>query len=122
MNIGGTEVFLILVVALLLFGAKNLPKIARGLGKSVEEFRRAAREVSREVMTADQVDEPPPQPKQITGGEQIAHDPSGEPVIEPATVPTTEPGSEPPSESAPAPTGADGQIAQKGSSDDEGRG
>ncbi len=62
MNIGGTEIFLILVVALLLFGAKNLPKIARGLGKSVEEFRRAAREVSREVMTADQVDPVPPPP------------------------------------------------------------
>ena len=99
MNIGGTEVFLILVVALLLFGAKNLPKIARGLGKSVEEFRRAAREVSHEVMTADQADDtPPPQPKQITGGGQVAH---GEPA---------------------APVAQGEQVAQKGSSDDEGRG
>jgi sec-independent protein translocase protein TatA len=71
-NIGGTEIFLILIVALLLFGAKNLPKMARSLGKSVEEFRRAAREVSREVMQADQSDPPsppsPPPPHQIASG------------------------------------------------------
>jgi sec-independent protein translocase protein TatA len=70
MNIGGTEVILILVVALLLFGAKNLPKIARSMGKSVEEFRRAAREVSREVMLADQPDppSPTPAPHQVASG------------------------------------------------------
>jgi TatA/E family protein of Tat protein translocase len=81
MNIGGTEVFLILVVALLLFGAKNLPKIARTLGKSAEEFRRAAREVSREVMQADQ-DEPParptPPPRQIASGEEPRKEPPDE--------------------------------------------
>ena len=57
-SMGGGEVLLIMVVALLLFGSKNLPKIARSLGKSMEEFRKAAREVSHEIMHAD-VDEPP---------------------------------------------------------------
>ena len=73
MGIGGTEVILILLVALLLFGAKNLPKIARNLGRSMEEFRRAAREVSREVMNA--ADEPPaktPERPRIAGTEPRA--------------------------------------------------
>lgn len=56
---GGGEVLLILVVALLLFGAKNLPQIARSLGRTVEDFRRAARDVKDEIMKAD-LDEPPP--------------------------------------------------------------
>lgn len=54
---GGGEVLLILVVALLLFGAKNLPHIARTLGRTVEEFRRAARDVKDEIMKAE-LDEP----------------------------------------------------------------
>lgn len=57
-SFGGGEVFLILVVCLLLFGAKNLPKIARQLGRSMEEFKRAARDVSQEIMRAD-IDEKP---------------------------------------------------------------
>lgn len=61
MGIGSTELILILLVALLLFGAKNLPKIARNLGKSMEEFRRAANDVKREIMQADA--EPPPRPQ-----------------------------------------------------------
>lgn len=75
MGIGGTEVVLILLVALLLFGANNLPKIARNLGKSVEEFRRAAREVSREVMNADSdpVEKTPERPR-IAGTEPHAGD------------------------------------------------
>ncbi|MFH0880278.1 MAG: twin-arginine translocase TatA/TatE family subunit [Lentisphaerota bacterium] len=49
---GGGEILVILAVALLLFGSKNLPKIARGLGRAMEEFRRATRQVSTEIMHA----------------------------------------------------------------------
>ena len=58
----GGEVLLIMMVILLLFGAKNLPKMARTLGKTMEEFRRAAREVSDEIVHAD--DPPAPNPPQ----------------------------------------------------------
>jgi len=51
--LGPGEVILILVVALMLFGSKNLPKIARTIGKALEEFRRAAREVSNEIMKSE---------------------------------------------------------------------
>ncbi len=53
-SLGGGEMFLVLAVALLLFGSKNLPKVARSLGKAMEEFRRAAREVSNEVLHGDE--------------------------------------------------------------------
>lgn len=50
----------ILLVALLLFGTKRLPQIARNLGRSLEEFRRAARDLSQEVLhAADENDENP---------------------------------------------------------------
>lgn len=50
---GGGEIFLVLLVALLLFGSKNLPQIARSIGKSLEQIRRAANEVRDEVMKAE---------------------------------------------------------------------
>lgn len=45
-----SEILLVLVAALMLFGAKRLPEIARSLGKAMEEFRRAARDVTDEIM------------------------------------------------------------------------
>ena len=45
-----------LLVLLLLFGSKNLPGMARTLGKTLESFRRAAREVSDEIMHAEEAD------------------------------------------------------------------
>ena len=59
-SFGSGEVLLIFVVVLLLFGSKSLPSIARGLGKALEEFRRAARDVSNEIVRGDQ---PPLKPK-----------------------------------------------------------
>lgn len=40
MNIGWPEIVLILLVVLLLFGAKRLPDLARSLGKSLSEFKK----------------------------------------------------------------------------------
>ena len=39
---GGWEMLLILAVVLLLFGAKKLPELAKGLGKSIKEFKKAS--------------------------------------------------------------------------------
>ena len=50
---GPTEMLFVGVVILLLFGSKNVPKIARTLGRTLEEFRRAARDVSDEIMRSD---------------------------------------------------------------------
>jgi sec-independent protein translocase protein TatA len=52
--LGGQEIFLIFIVILLLFGAKKLPELARGMGKSLGEFKKAKDEFEHEIMTADQ--------------------------------------------------------------------
>jgi len=57
---GAGELLVILAAALLLFGSKRLPGIARSLGRAMEELRRAAREVSDEFhRAADEPMKPP---------------------------------------------------------------
>lgn len=48
-NLGGGEIFLILFIVLLLFGAKKLPELARGLGKGIREFKDATKEVKDNI-------------------------------------------------------------------------
>lgn len=55
---GGSEWIVILIVLLLLFGAKRLPELAKGLGKSIREFKKATSEVEdniREAMKEEEV-------------------------------------------------------------------
>jgi sec-independent protein translocase protein TatA len=54
-GIGGPELIIILFIVLLLFGAKKLPELAKGLGRSMKEFKKAATDVEedfREAMDA----------------------------------------------------------------------
>jgi sec-independent protein translocase protein TatA len=59
-GLGGWEVVLILAVVLVLFGAKKLPELAKGLGQGIREFKKATREVTEELSSA--MEEPPPAP------------------------------------------------------------
>lgn len=61
-GLGAQELLLILVIILVLFGAKRIPEMARGLGKSLTEFKKGVREVDEEVRGA--VDSEPPGPNQ----------------------------------------------------------
>jgi len=58
--IGGWEIVLILAVILILFGARKLPELAKGLGQGIKEFKKATREVTDEINSA--MDESPPPP------------------------------------------------------------
>ena len=49
---GGSEWIIILLVVLLLFGAKRLPELAKGLGKSIREFKKATSEVEDNIREA----------------------------------------------------------------------
>jgi sec-independent protein translocase protein TatA len=49
LNIGTGEWVLIFLVILLLFGAKRIPEMAKGLGKGIREFRKAMSEVQEEI-------------------------------------------------------------------------
>jgi len=62
-NLGGGEIILILALVLILFGAKKLPELAKGLGTGIKEFKKATREVTDEVQNA--VDETPAPAKRL---------------------------------------------------------
>ncbi len=47
--ISGQEIFIILLIVLLLFGANKIPEIARGLGKGMREFKKATDDIKREM-------------------------------------------------------------------------
>ena len=47
--ISGQEIVILALAALLLFGSKRIPEMARGLGKGMREFRKAADDIKREL-------------------------------------------------------------------------
>ena len=53
---GGGELIIILVIVLILFGAKRIPEIAQGLGKGIREFKRSVKEVQSEIDINDTPD------------------------------------------------------------------
>ena len=62
-SIGWPEIILVLAVFLLLFGAKRLPEIARSIGKSMKEFKKATKDVKKELSVDDDLDDDnPPYP------------------------------------------------------------
>jgi len=48
MGVSGSEILVIILIALLLFGADKLPEIARGLGKGMREIKKATDDIKRE--------------------------------------------------------------------------
>jgi sec-independent protein translocase protein TatA len=58
LGLSGTELIIVLVAILVLFGAKKIPEFAKGLGKGINEFKKASREVTDSIEN-----EPPPAPK-----------------------------------------------------------
>src|SRR5947199_8130979 len=81
-NLGGGEIILILALVLILFGAKKLPELAKGLGSGIKEFKKATRDVTEEISTAMDETPPPPPPQkrlpdpQKTEPEKPAEDPA----------------------------------------------
>ena len=49
LNLGGGEIFVIMLVVLLFFGSKGIPQVARGLGKGMREFKDAMNGIEREI-------------------------------------------------------------------------
>jgi len=48
-SLGGPEIFVIIFAILLLFGAKKIPELARGMGKGIREFKDATKEIKDEI-------------------------------------------------------------------------
>src|SRR5881398_2129195 len=56
MNLAGPDLIVILLIVLVLFGAKKLPELARGMGQAVKEFQKAKDEFSDELHKAGKSD------------------------------------------------------------------
>lgn len=106
-DFGGGEMMLILLVVLLLFGGEKMPQLAKGLGKSIREFKKAANDVEQEIKRA--IDEVPDTPdlrttlREAVEGTPKKLTPPSSPPETPATPMTpaspsaiTEPNSPPP--------------------------
>ncbi|HEX9700572.1 MAG TPA: twin-arginine translocase TatA/TatE family subunit [Acidobacteriota bacterium] len=48
-SIGGTELLVIMVIALLIFGPRKLPELGRSIGKGLSEFKRASNDLKRSL-------------------------------------------------------------------------
>ena len=73
LDVGGPELLMIFFVILLLFGGEKLPDLARGLGKSMREFKKATAGVEEEIKKA--LEAPPENPKP-----KLETKPTGEPA------------------------------------------
>jgi sec-independent protein translocase protein TatA len=51
LNMGTSEIIMILVIVLLLFGGQKIPELMRGLGKGISEFNKAKNSVEDEIRT-----------------------------------------------------------------------
>lgn len=87
-NIRGWELLIVLLIFLLLFGAKRLPEAARGLGRSLKIFKAETKGLTD--------DDPPAQPEpQAPAPEPRAVEAPKPPVAEPVSRPAAEQASEP---------------------------
>ena len=59
-SLGPSELLIIFLIVLLLFGSKKLPELARGLGRGIREFQKASREIQNEITRAEHAPERKP--------------------------------------------------------------
>ena len=72
-NLADPDLFIILLIVLVLFGAKKLPDLARSLGQSMNEFRKAREDIDRELHNTGAQ---PSQPQPCHSTQQVAAAPS----------------------------------------------
>lgn len=100
-SLGTPEILMILFVVLLLFGAKKLPEMARGMGRAVNEFRRGTSDLVSEFQNAD---------RDLRDGLRVGSTPTSQPAASaPAPAPTPEP--EAPAETQETAAGSTGEPA-----------
>ena len=73
-NLGGGEIILILAIILILFGAKKLPELAKGLGQGIKEFKKATQNASEGLLEA-MAESPSTTPRPLTPATTASVDP-----------------------------------------------
>ena len=69
MNLGASEIFLILIIVLVLFGANRLPGLGKSLGSAIKDFKKGLHDDERDVTStakSEQLHEPPQTAGQTT--------------------------------------------------------
>jgi sec-independent protein translocase protein TatA len=61
-GLGSSEIILIAIVVLVLFGAKKIPEMMQGLGRGIREFKKASKDIEEDVMRPSE-DSPKEKPK-----------------------------------------------------------
>src|ERR1700712_2562309 len=88
-NLAGPDLIIVLLIVLVLFGAKKLPELARGMGQAIREFQKAKDEFSDELHAAGKQDvAAKPAPSTVPRSENTTPEPP-----RPAASQTAEPGS-----------------------------
>ena len=115
-GIGMTELMVVLVIGLLVIGPKKLPGLARSLGKSLAEFRRASDDVRREfldVTRSAQID-PAPEDRPADSDEQVSPPTTEESTVDDSgTDSGTDPGTDPGTKADSTPTDAKSDTTAK---------
>lgn len=78
-SLGPTEMIFIMVVLLLIFGAKRLPELGSGLGKGIREFKRSMRDINTEIERADETEQirPPRKAQAVPPAAESSYENSG---------------------------------------------
>jgi len=84
-GLGPTELIVIFLIVLLVFGAKRIPEIAQGLGKGIMEFKKAAREITDEIDTSTKPSQQQNYARNELKPQQPAAQPKEQPVNETQT-------------------------------------
>jgi len=106
-GLGQWEILLVLLVVLLLFGARRIPDMAQGLGKGIKEFRKAVREVQEEVDTSTRDAAPGPSiGGTVASQPSAAASPPPQPSVPEPSVP------QPPVPDPPVPDAANKESSQ----------
>ncbi|MFL6583851.1 MAG: twin-arginine translocase TatA/TatE family subunit [Chthoniobacterales bacterium] len=95
MNLAGPDLIVILLIILVLFGAKKLPELAKGMGQAVKEFQKAKDEFSDELHKAGTTDVAKAQPDvraPVATVPRIENSPAGSATQPDPAAQTTDPG------------------------------
>lgn len=75
--LGGTEIMWIAIVVLVLFGAKKVPELMKGVGTGIKEFKKASRDVQDEVQRAIDTEERQQPPTPRPASDTVTHSQKG---------------------------------------------
>ncbi len=72
MNLAGPDMIIILLIVLVLFGAKKLPELAKGMGQAMKEFQQAKDDFAHEIASPRQVQSSQTQATPVAAFEAVA--------------------------------------------------